>query len=194
MSQNISQYESDVWKTADLLIGAGIKQSDFPKFMMPFFALIMVESRLIRYAKELESEIDRTDIDGFIEEFKDLGLGFNDYVVRENKTLKDICKNDKTFDVDFHAYLKAFDAETKYLLGVDKGNEEAKFLDISGAGSITNTTTSTNRTKLSMMLKFTSITKSALLHQPNPKIKRNVKSKEVQTAWMAKNTNTIFSK
>lgn len=132
MSQNISQYESDVWKTADLLIGAGIKQSDFPKFMMPFFALIMVESRLIRYAKELESEIDRKDIDGFIEEFKDLGLGFNDYVVRENKTLKDICKNDKTFDVDFHAYLKAFDSETKYLLGVDKGNEEAKFLDISG--------------------------------------------------------------
>lgn len=40
MSQNISQYESDVWKTADLLIGAGIKQSDFPKFMMPFFAIL----------------------------------------------------------------------------------------------------------------------------------------------------------
>jgi type I restriction enzyme M protein len=132
MSQNISQYESDVWKTADLLIGAGIKQSDFPKFMMPFFALIMVESRLIRYAKELEGEISRTDIDGFIEEFKDLGLGFNDYVIRNNKTLKDICTNDKTFDIDFHAYLKAFDPETKYLLGVDKGNEEAKFLDISG--------------------------------------------------------------
>ncbi|NEW84145.1 MAG: N-6 DNA methylase [Mariniphaga sp.] len=132
MSQNISQYESDVWKTADLLIGAGIKQSDFPKFMMPFFALIMVESRLIRYAKELEGEISRTDIDGFIEEFKDLGLGFNDYVIRNKKTLKDICTNDKTFDIDFHAYLKAFDPETKYLLGVDKGNEEAKFLDISG--------------------------------------------------------------
>lgn len=132
MPQNISQYESDVWRTADLLIGAGIKQSDFPKFMMPFFALIMVESRLIRYAKELESEISRKDIDGFIEEFKDLGLGFNDYVIRKNKTLKDICKNDKTFDVDFHAYLKAFDSETKYLLGVDKGTDEEKFLDISG--------------------------------------------------------------
>lgn len=36
MSINILKYESDVWKTADLLIGAGIKQSDFPKFMMPF--------------------------------------------------------------------------------------------------------------------------------------------------------------
>ena len=69
MSQNISQYESDVWKTADLLIGAGIKQSDFPKFMMPFFALIMVESRLVRYAKELEGEISRTGIDEFIDEF-----------------------------------------------------------------------------------------------------------------------------
>lgn len=132
MAENIMQYESKVWSTADLLIGAGIKQSDFPKFMMPFFALIMVESRLIRYAKELEKELSRDDIEGFIEEFKDLGLGFNDYVVRENKTLKNICQNDKNFDQNFHQYLKSFDTETKYLLGVDKGNEEAKFLDISG--------------------------------------------------------------
>ena len=47
MNKNILQYESAVWRTADLLIGAGIKQSDFPKYMMPFFALLMVESRLI---------------------------------------------------------------------------------------------------------------------------------------------------
>ncbi|MDP8204951.1 MAG: hypothetical protein P9L95_10515 [Candidatus Tenebribacter mawsonii] len=40
-NNNILQYESTVWKTADLLIASGIKQSDFPKFMMPFFALIM---------------------------------------------------------------------------------------------------------------------------------------------------------
>lgn len=32
MSSNILKYESEVWKTADLLIGAGIKQSDFPKY------------------------------------------------------------------------------------------------------------------------------------------------------------------
>ncbi|MDN3655410.1 N-6 DNA methylase [Ferruginibacter paludis] len=132
MAHNILQYESQVWSTADLLIGAGIKQSDFPKFMMPYFALIMVESRLIREATNLGKEFGKNDSDAFIEEFKDLGLGYNDYVVRKNKTLKDICKNDKTFDVDFHAYLKAFDPETKYLLGVDKGTEEEKFLDISG--------------------------------------------------------------
>lgn len=132
MSINILKYESDVWKTADLLIGAGIKQSDFPKYMMPFFALLMVESRLLREADRLEKELGREDIDDFIEMFNLEGLGYNDFVIRKNKTLKDICKNDKTFDVDFYSYLKAFDGETRYLLGVDKGTDEEKFLDISG--------------------------------------------------------------
>ncbi|OAB30625.1 N-6 DNA methylase [Flavobacterium fryxellicola] len=133
---NILQYERDVWKTADLLIASGIKQSDFPKYMMPFFALLMVESRLVREAKRLKEEIGDIDIEDFIEMFQLEGLGYNDFVIRKNKTLKDICKNDKTFDVDFHAYLKAFDAETKYLLGVDKGTEEEKFLDISGISGL----------------------------------------------------------
>lgn len=136
MSNNILQYESTVWATADLLIGAGIKQSEFPNYMMPFFALIMVESRLIREAKKLEQEIDRKEIDDFIEEFQDLGLGYNDYVIRNNKTLKDICKNDKTFNVDFHAYLKAFDLDTKTLLGVDAGNDDVKYLNISGISGL----------------------------------------------------------
>ena len=132
MANNILKYESEVWKTADLLIGAGIKQSDFPKYMMPFFALIMVESRLVRESDRLEKEVGRDDIEDFIEMFNLEGLGYNDLVIRKKKTLKDICKNDKTFDTDFHSYLKAFDNETKYLLGVDKGTEEEKFLDISG--------------------------------------------------------------
>ncbi len=68
--------------------------------------------------------------------FKLEGLGYNDYVIRENKSLKDICKNDKTFDIDFHSYLKSFDIETKYLLGVDKGTEEEKFLDVSGVSGL----------------------------------------------------------
>ena len=132
MSINILKYESDIWKTADLLIGSGIKQSEFPKFMMPFFALIMVESRLVREARRLKEQIGEIDMDDFVEMFELEGLGYNDFVIRKNKSLKDICKNDKAFDVDFHSYLKAFDPETKYLLGVDKGTEEEKFLDISG--------------------------------------------------------------
>lgn len=133
---SIMKYETDIWRTADLLIGAGIKQSDFPKFMMPFFALIMVESRLIRESKKLENEISKDNMNDFIEMFQLEGLGYNEYVIKQNKTLSDICKNDKSFDNDFDAYLKAFDPETKYLLGVDKGNDEEKFLDISGVSGI----------------------------------------------------------
>lgn len=132
MSINILKYESDVWRTADLLIGAGIKQSDFPKYMMPYFALLMVESRLIREAKRLEEEIGKDNMDDFVEMFQLEGLGYNDYLIRQGKTLKDICKNDKNYDSDFQLYLEAFDAETRYLLGVNKGPEEEKFLDISG--------------------------------------------------------------
>ena len=132
MSINILKYESDIWRTADFLRGAGIKESDFPKFMMPFFALIMVESRMLREVQSLEESLGRDNEDEFIEMFTVEEVAYNDYVVRKNKTLKDICKNDKTFDMDFHSYLKAFDHETKFLLGVDKGTEEEKFLDISG--------------------------------------------------------------
>lgn len=136
MSQNILQYESDIWRTADLLIGAGIKQSDFPKYMMPYFALLMVESRLVRESKRLEEEVGKENIDDFIEEFKLDGLGYNDYIIRQNKTLKSICKNDKSFKDDFELYLDAFDNETKYLLGVKKGATEEKFLDISSISGL----------------------------------------------------------
>lgn len=136
MNNNILKYESDVWKTADLLRGSGIKESDFPKYMMPFFALLMVESRLVRAAEKLEEDISRDNIEDFVEMFELEGLGYNTYVVKKNKTLKDICKNDKTFDTDFRAYLKAFDPETKSLLGVDKGSQEEKFLDISGVSAL----------------------------------------------------------
>jgi type I restriction enzyme M protein len=136
--KNILQYESKVWSTADLLIGAGIKQSDFPKYMMPYFAMIMLESRLVRHYKELlkdfgaETIKDIDDVNDFIEEFKDYNIGYNDLVIKSQKTLAEICRNDKTFDNDFDAYLKAFDPETKELLGVDRGNTEEKYLDISG--------------------------------------------------------------
>ncbi len=128
------QYESRVWATADSLIGAGIKQSDFPKFMMPFFALMMVESRLIRVADELKEELggEKVNMDDFLEAAKDEGQGYNSQLFKKNKTLKDICKNDKTFETDFDAYLKAFDSETRDLLGIDKGNDEDKYLNISG--------------------------------------------------------------
>ncbi len=134
MSNNnsIMQYESKVWSTADSLIGAGIKQSDFPKFMMPFFALLLVESRLLRMKEDLEKSADKLSKEDFLDEMKEEGKGYNVYLFEKDKTLKDICKNDKTFEIDFDAYLKGFDSATKDLLGIDKSNDEEKFLDISG--------------------------------------------------------------
>lgn len=44
--RDIMHYESDIWAIADLLLAASVKQSDFPAYMMPFFALMMLEGRM----------------------------------------------------------------------------------------------------------------------------------------------------
>lgn len=135
-SMNILQYESKIWATADLLRGCGIKESEWPSFMMPFFALVMIESRLIRMFDDLKNEIGEeafTEIqkDDLYDLIKDKGQGYNIYIFEKNQSLKDICKNDKSFEIDFDAYLKGFDGETRDLLGVDAVEGE-KFLDIKG--------------------------------------------------------------
>ena len=63
-SMNILQYESKIWATADLLRGSGIKESEWPSFMMPFFALAMIESRLIRMFDNLKIQIGEEAFNG----------------------------------------------------------------------------------------------------------------------------------
>lgn len=133
---NILQYESKIWATADLLRGCGIKESEWPSFMMPFFALVMIESRLVRMFDDLKTEIGedafaQINKDDLYDLIKDKGQGYNIFIFEKAQSLKDICKNDKSFDIDFDAYLKGFDGETKDLLGVD-ASEGEKFLDIKG--------------------------------------------------------------
>lgn len=133
---NILQYESKIWATADLLRGSGIKESEWPSFMMPFFALTMIESRLVRMFDELKKEIgkeafERIQKNDLYDLIRDKGQGYNIFIFEKGQTLSDICKNDKSFEIDFDAYLKSFDGETKDLLGVDSGDGE-KFLDIKG--------------------------------------------------------------
>ena len=133
---NILQYESKIWATADLLRGCGIKESEWPSFMMPFFALAMIESRLMRMFGNLKEKIGEASFanirkDDLYDLIKDEGQGYNIYIFEHTKSLSDICKNDKSFDIDFDAYLKGFDGETKDLLGVE-ASEGEKFLDIKG--------------------------------------------------------------
>ena len=52
--RDIMHYESDIWAIADLLLAASIKQSDFPTYMMPFFALVMLEGRMLNAMKEVQ--------------------------------------------------------------------------------------------------------------------------------------------
>lgn len=137
MSNGILQYESKIWATADLLRGSGIKESEWPSYMMPFFALVMIESRLLRlYEKEVEAFGGKAVFDALPYEDRygvliDQKQGYNKYLFEQGKSLKDICLNDKTFDIDFGSYLKGFDEETQDLLGVDPGEGE-KFLNIKG--------------------------------------------------------------
>jgi type I restriction enzyme M protein len=136
MPDNILQYESTIWATADLLRGCGIKESEWPSYMMPFFALSLLESRLLRSLDELMAEegiTDFADVDPqeLVEVIRDRGKGYNAYLVEQGKTLRSIAQNDKTFETDFHAYLAAFDPNTRWLLGVEAVGGE-KFLDIGG--------------------------------------------------------------
>ena len=133
---NILQYESKIWATADLLRGCGIKESEWPSFMMPFFALAMIESRLVRMFSDLKGEIGeaafaKIEKDDLYDLIKDKGQGYNIFIFEKSQALTDICKNDKSFEIDFDAYLKGFDGETKDLLGVE-ASEGEKFLDIKG--------------------------------------------------------------
>jgi type I restriction enzyme M protein len=133
--RDILAYESDIWACADLLISSGIKQSKFPDYMMPFFALIMLEGRMKNEIADIEATEGITresDKDGFIEAFNDRDCGFNSYLVGEGKTLADICNNDKTFEQDFRTYLTSFDANLKELLGIDRGTDDSKYLNLDG--------------------------------------------------------------
>ena len=133
--RDIMHYESEIWSCADLLISSGIKQSKFPDYMMPFFALIMLEGRMrneMRDIQETEGLDPKEDIEDFVEAFRDRECGYNDFIVRQGKTLSSICDNDKTFEQDFSSYLAGFDAQLKELLGIERGTDDSKYLNLDG--------------------------------------------------------------
>ena len=134
-SRDIMHYESRIWEIADLMRSASIKQSDFPDYMMPFFALVMLEGRMLNAVQKVKDDEDLTpedDPEDFKEAFLAMNCGYNEYIVMQGKTLNSICQNDTTFEQDFANYLHRFDDVLKVLLGIDRGPKEQKYLNIDG--------------------------------------------------------------
>lgn len=132
---NIMTYEPLVWSCADLLIGAGIKQSDFPAYMMPYLALMMLESRMLRFKEQLIEE-GITEERHIEDEFNFSRFGYNAIIVKHGVTVKDLVKSEATFLRDWQQYLSGFDAEIQKLLGFNRGSSDEKFLDISGISAL----------------------------------------------------------
>lgn len=127
-STKVLNYASEIWKTADILRGVGIKQSEWPNYMMPFLALSMIESRIIIEINKLKDS-GLTNPEEIREILESEGFGYNDTIIFQDKKLQDIFQNDKTYESDFDTYLSAFDSETIKLLGC-KETDGKNYLDL----------------------------------------------------------------
>lgn len=136
-----------IWETADTLRGAGIKASEWPAYMMPFFALMMLESRLRRfrqarieeYKKEMDTVFnveDAAHLEWLGYSAKAANKGFHRDLLLHGKGLREICVvPGGNFLNRLLAYLGDYDPDTKRLLGIGYAQGQAKFLDMQGKAS-----------------------------------------------------------
>ena len=136
-----------IWETADTLRGAGIKAGDWPTYMMPFFALMILESRLRRFRQSRIEEF-KIQTAGELKLNNPDHLNWLDYAAKAaNKGYhRDLLLNDKglretclvpggNFLNKLLAHLEQYDPDTKRLLGVGYAPGQAKFLDMQGKAS-----------------------------------------------------------
>jgi len=136
-----------IWETADTLRGAGIKASDWPAYMMPFFALMMLESRLRRFRQSRIDEFSRETEHAFNFEdaahrewleysAKAANKGFHPELLLHGKGLSETCLvPGGNFLNRLLAHLDQYDPDTKRLLGIGYAQGHAKFLDMQGKAS-----------------------------------------------------------
>jgi len=136
-----------IWETADTLRGAGIKASDWPAFMMPFFALMLLESRLRRFRqsridefrKETDSAFrleDATHLEWLEYSARAASKGFHKELLLHGKGLAETCLvPGGNFLNCLLAHLDQYDPDTKRLLGIGYAQGQARFLDMQGKAS-----------------------------------------------------------
>lgn len=147
MSQNnignaLQEYESKIWSTADTLYSNGFKASEWPKYMMPFFALMLVESRIVRVRNEkiiaLEAELgysfnplNEIHVDLLNESILSEKYGYHPELIKFNRPLSYICESQPSnFYSRLMEYLSKYDIDTKTLLGIEYADGTPKYLDI----------------------------------------------------------------
>lgn len=136
-----------IWKTADTLRGAGIKEGDFPSYMMPFFALMLLESRLRRFKAEKVAEFELATgakFDANNQEHQDwleaaakaANKGYHPELLLLDKGLKETCAvPGGNFRNRLISHLNQYDPDTKRLLGLGYAEGTPKYLDIQGKAS-----------------------------------------------------------
>ncbi|ABD69099.1 N-6 DNA methylase [Rhodoferax ferrireducens T118] len=141
------EYAGKIWDTADTLRGAGIKESEWPTYMMPFFALMMLESRLRRFKQERIAEYeeetgaafdpeDATHAKWLDDTAKAVGKGYHKDLLLHDKGLRETCLvPGGNFLNRLLSHLNSYDPDTKKLLGIDYAQGSAKFLDMQGKAS-----------------------------------------------------------
>jgi type I restriction enzyme M protein len=133
-----------IWDTADTLRGAGIKASEWPAYMMPFFALMMLESRLRRFRQSRIEEFKTVVASDFkIEDPAHLQWldyaavaakkGYHRDLLIHEKGLRETCAvPGGNFLNRLLSHLEQYDPATKRLLGIGYAQGHAKFLDMQG--------------------------------------------------------------
>jgi len=120
--KDILSYSGKVWSTADILrSNVTTKESLYPLFMMPFYCLMLLESRLIRSFNQTD---DIETMEERYEELKDISKYYNSVIIEEGLTLAKICKNDLMFEREFNRYLSSYPDEIKKLLGFEHGSDD----------------------------------------------------------------------
>lgn len=140
----LQAYESKIWDTAKILYAHSFKPSEWPNLMMPFFALLLVESRIVRSMnekiKELEVELevpfDKTN-EEHIELLNDSvfaqNYGYHPELVKNGRTIWSLCETQPSnFYSRLIDYLAKYDPDTKTLLGVGYAEGTSKHLDLQG--------------------------------------------------------------
>jgi type I restriction enzyme M protein len=140
----VSAYGSKIWSTADVLRGVGIKQSEWPTLMMPFFALMLLESRVRQLRQRALDKLfagGKTFDGKNPDHLANLLDYYNAYSPSTNNTHhKSLLLHDEglaklveggpsNLEGRLATYLNGFDSGTQQLLGFAEESQE-KFLGI----------------------------------------------------------------